>query len=44
MKPKPCGTYHPLPCVLDEDCAVPVELFDVDKSSREIWDEYANNA
>jgi hypothetical protein len=39
---KPCGGAHPLPCGLDEDCAVPVDYFDAEKDSKEIWEAYAN--
>lgn len=38
--PKPCGTYHPLPCGLDVDCEVPVEYCDVELSDEEVWENY----
>lgn len=38
--PKPCDKYHPLPCGLDRDCVVPVEYYDSEKDSQEIYDRY----
>lgn len=32
----PCGEWHPLPCGLDRECAVPVEFFDAEKDSKAI--------
>lgn len=40
---RPCGNYHPLPCGLDEDCIVPVEYFNADMGSEEIYEEFAED-
>lgn len=37
---KPCGEYHPLPCGLDRACEVPVEFFNAEYDSEEIWSQY----
>ena len=42
QEPKPCGNYHPLPCGLDRECEVPVEFFDAELDSDEVWDAYTD--
>lgn len=39
--PKPCGSYHPLPCGLDKECEVPVAYFNADLESDEVWEIYS---
>jgi len=37
---QPCGVFHPLPCALDADCPVPIQFYQPDEDSEEIYERY----